>query len=211
MAFSFNGTSSYIDAASTPITAAPFTMACWFNPLSATAGGVLMAIGNSAAAGRFQLAANGDIVNDPITFYAEQGAANGTASATGYILNTWQHAAGVCSGVASRSVFLNGAQKATNTTSVTPTSVNSIMMGARWNAGSRVGFLNGRLAEAAVWNVALTDDEVISLSKGFAPYLIRPSNLRFYNRCLQTPKDLSQGRTLAQVAITNFDHPRIYG
>jgi len=211
MAFSLNGTSSYIDTASTPITAAPFTMACWFNPLSATLGGVLMAIGNSAGADRFQLTANGDIVNDPITFYAQRGAANGTSSATGYILNTWQHAAGVCSGVTSRSVFLNGAQKNTNLTSVIPASLNSIVIGARWSAGARGGFFDGRIAEAAVWNVALTDDEVISLSKGFAPYLIRPSNLRFYDRCLQTPKDLSQGITLSQVAITNFDHPRIYG
>lgn len=211
MAFSLNGTSSYIGATSTPVTGPPFTMACWFNPLSATAGGVLMSIGNSAAADRFQLAANGDQANDPITFYAQQGASNATASATGYVLNTWQHAAAVCSGNASRSVFRNGAQKNTNTTSIIPASVNSILIGARWSAGSRGAFFNGRIAEAAIWNIGLTDDEILSLSKGFAPYLIRPSNLRFYNRCLRTPQDLSQARALTQVSVTNFDHPRIYG
>jgi hypothetical protein len=211
MALSLNGSSSYIGATSTPITAAPFSMACWFNPLSATAGGVLMAIGNSAGTDRFQLAANGDQANDPITFYAQQGASNATASATGYVLNTWQHAAAVCSGVTSRSIFRNGAQKNTNTTSIIPASLNSILIGARWSGGARGSFFNGRIAEAAIWNVALTDDEVLSLSKGFAPSLIRPSNLRFYNRCLRTSQDLSQGRTLTQVNITNFDHPRIYG
>lgn len=211
MALSLNGTSSYIGATSTPVTGPPFTMACWFNPLNDTLGGVLMAIGNSAGADRFQLAVNGDIANDPLTFYAQQSAANGTASATGYILNTWQHAAGVCSSNISRTVFKNGDQKATNATNVNPVSVNSLLMGARWSAGARGGFFNGRIAEAAIWNVALTDDEVLSLSKGFAPYLIRPGSLKFYNRCIQASQDLSQGRALSQVAITKFDHPRIYG
>lgn len=211
MALSLNGTSSYIGATSTPVTGPPFTMACWFNPLSDSLGGVIMSIGNSAAADRFQLGANGDQPNDPITFYAQQGASNATASATGYLLNTWQHAAAVCSGNASRSIFRNGAQKATNTTSIIPASVNSILIGARWSAGARGAFFNGRVAEVGIWNVALTDDEVVSLSKGFAPYLIRPGSLKFYNRCIQASQDLSEGRALSEVTITKFDHPRIYG
>jgi hypothetical protein len=85
------------------------------------------------------------------------------------------------------------------------------MIGGRWNGGSRGFFVNAKIAEAAIWNIALTNDEVLSLSKGFAPYLIRPMNLRFYNRCLQRSQDLSGGRTLTEVNITNFDHPRIYG
>ena len=85
------------------------------------------------------------------------------------------------------------------------------MVGARWQAGTRGFFANVKTAEVAIWNIALTTDEILSLSKGFAPYLIRPSNLRFYDRCLRTFRDVSGGRPIAGASVTLFDHPRIYG
>ena len=210
MALSFNG-SSYIESTSTPVTTFPFTMACWFNPANVTAGGTLMSLGVANGVDRFQMVNRGDLAGDFIAISSLVGAAEGTATSTiGYTANTWHHAAAVCTSITGRSIFLNGGGKATNTTSSNPAGINNILQGARWST-SRGFFFNGRIAEAAIWNAALTDDEVISLSKGFAPSLIRPSNLRFYNRCLQRSQDLSGGRTLTQVNITNFDHPRIYG
>jgi hypothetical protein len=209
MAFSLNGT-SYIEATSTPVTAEPFTMACWFNPAVVT-DGALMSVGNSATTNRFQMNSNIAQGGSPLSI-SSVGASTATANTTTAIVrNTWQHAAAVCTSTTSRSIYLNGGGKATNTTSVTPAGINNIMTGGRWSGGTRAFFFNGRIAEVAIWNAALTDDEVLSLSKGFAPYLIRPMNLRFYNRCLRISQDLSQGRTLTQVNITNFDHPRIYG
>jgi hypothetical protein len=211
MALSLNGTSSYIESTSTPVTTFPFTMACWFNPANVTAGGTLMSLGVANGVDRFQMVNRGDLAGDRIAISSLVGATEGLATSTiGYTANTWHHATAVCTSITSRSIFLNGGGKATNTTSSNPAGINNIMLGSRWST-SRGFFFNGRIAEAAIWNAALTDDEVISLSKGFAPSLIRPSNLRFYNRCLRTSQDLSGGRTLTQVNITNFDHPRIYG
>jgi hypothetical protein len=210
MAFSFNGT-SYIEAISTPVTTFPFTMACWFNPANVTAGGTLMSLGVANGVDRFQMVNRGDLAGDFIAISSLVGATEGLATSTiGYTANTWHHATAVCTSITSRSIFLNGGGKATNTTSSNPAGINNIMLGSRWST-TRGFFFNGRIAEAGIWNAALTDDEVISLSKGFAPYLIRPSNLKFYNRCIQRSQDLYGGRTLTEVNITNFDHPRIYG
>lgn len=210
MAFSLNGT-SYIEATSTPITQVPFTITCWFLPPNVTADGTLVSIGNSATANRFQLDVNGSLAGDPIRISAIAASTATASCTTPFIANTWQHAAAVCSSITSRSIYLNGGGKATNTTSITPAGINNIMIGGRWNGGTRGFFFNGRIAEVAIYNAALTDDEVMSLSKGFAPYLIRPNNLKFYNRCIQRSQDLYGGRTLTQVNITTFDHPRIYG
>ena len=211
MALSLNGSSSYIESTSTPVTTFPFTMACWFNPANNTAGGTLMSLGVANGADRFQMVNRGDLAGDFIAISSLVGATAATATTTiGYTANTWHHAAAVCTNITGRSIFLNGGGKATNTTSSNPAGINNILLGSRW-ATSRGFFFNGRIAEAAIWNAALTDDEVLSLSKGFAPYLIRPSNLKFYNRCLRTSQDTAGGRTLTQVNITNFDHPRIYG
>ena len=210
MALSLNG-SSYIESTSTPVTTFPFTMACWFNPANDTAGGTLMSIGVANGLDRFQMVNRGDLAGDFIAISSLVGATAATATTTiGYTANTWHHAAAVCASITGRSIFLNGGGKDTNTTSSNPAGINNILQGGRWST-SRGFFFNGRMAEAAIWNVALTDDEVLSLSKGFAPYLIRPSNLKFYNRCLRTSEDRAEGRTLTQVNITNFDHPRIYG
>jgi hypothetical protein len=211
MALSLNGTSSYIESTSTPVTTFPFTMACWFNPANVTAGGTLMSLGVANGVDRFQMVNRGDLAGDFIAISSLVGATEGLATSTiGYTANTWHHATAVCTSITSRSIFLNGGGKATNTTSSNPAGINNIMLGSRWST-TRGFFFNGRIAEAGIWNAALTDDEVISLSKGFAPYLIRPSNLKFYNRCIQRSQDLYGGRTLTEVNITNFDHPRIYG
>jgi hypothetical protein len=211
MAFSFNGSSSYIEATSTPVTAEPFTMVCWFNPTNVSTDGALMSIGNSAGSNRFQMNMNGATGGDTIAI-SSVGASTATSSSTNlFTANRWHHAAAVCASNASRIIYLNGVQGTPNTTSITVAGVNNIMIGGRWNGGNRGFFANTKIAEVAIWNIALTNDEVLSLSKGFAPYLIRPMNLRFYNRCLRRSRDLSQGRTLTEVNITNFDHPRIYG
>lgn len=210
MAFSFNGT-SYIEATSTPVTAEPFTISCWFRAPNVTADGALISIGNSSTTNRFQINVNGTVAGDPISI-SSVGAVTATAnSTTAFIANTWQHAAAVCASTTSRSIYLNGGGKATNTTSVTPAGINNIMIGGRWSGGARGFFFNGQIAEVAIWNIALNDDEILSLSKSFTASLIRPNNLRFYNRCLRISQDISQGITLAQTNITNFDHPRIYG
>lgn len=210
MAFSLNGF-SYIEATSTPVTTFPFTMSCWFNSPNVIAGGTLMSLGVANGVDRFQMVIRGDLEGDFIAISSLVGGVDQPATSTiGYTANTWHHATAVCTSITGRSIFLNGGGKGTNATSSNPAGINNIMLGSRWST-SRGFFFNGRIAEAGIWNAALTDDEVISLSKGFAPYLVRPSSLKFYNRCIRTSQDRSEGRTLTQVNITNFDHPRIYG
>lgn len=74
-------------------------------------------------------------------------------------------------------------------------------------------FSNGQLAEFAVWNVALTADEITSLSKGFRARLIRPQSLVFYAPMVRERVDIRGGRTLSLLAGTEVisDHPRIIG
>jgi hypothetical protein len=216
MASSFTGaTNSYIRCASTPITAAPLTMACWFYSTNNSAAQVMMSVGESADSDRFQLAAFGNAAGKNISCYVEEGNSgdNTCQTLTGYTVNKWHHAAAVYSSSTSRSVFIDGGSKDTgNNTAYVPQGVNEIFIGARrLNASIGAAFF-GLIAEVGIWNVALTDDEVLSLSKGFAPYLIRPSNLRFYNRLIRDQTaDLAQGRTLILSNVSVGHHPRIYG
>lgn len=71
--------------------------------------------------------------------------------------------------------------------------------------------MNGLLAECAIWSVALTDDEINSLAKGFKPSRIRPQSLVFYAPLVRAAIDVRQGLALTPVnSPTVADHPRVY-
>jgi hypothetical protein len=75
---------------------------------------------------------------------------------------------------------LNGIAGTESTGSRTVGTVNRTVIGATWISGGPGLHLNGRLAECAIWNVALTAAEIASLVKAFSPLLIRPASLVAY-------------------------------
>lgn len=105
--------------------------------------------------------------------------ADGIAVTTNTIgTGEWAHAMGVETSTTSRSVRLNGGTAGTNTTSVTPSGFS-----AKTSIGADADdsdYFDGRVAEVAVWDVALSDDEQTALSKGLCPLLIRPQSLVAY-------------------------------
>lgn len=90
--------------------------------------------------------------------------------------NVWEHAAAVFTSDASRAAFLNGGNKGTNSTSATPAALDTTRIGVN-DFGE---YMDGDVAEAAIWNVALDDAEIAALAKGVCPLLIRPTSLVAY-------------------------------
>jgi hypothetical protein len=209
MAYDFVAASSqYLSTSSTPVTAAPVTIASRaFLPQTNTTC-VLVAVNNNAAQSRVTLAANNVAQT---TFGAIDNAGVGGAAAQGtYTTNTWYSFAGKTASAASRFAYLDGAVGSEDTSSVTLTGLNVIYIGARYST-SLGAFLNGQAAETAIWNVALTDAEIASLAKGFKPTRVRPQSLVFYAPLIRDLQDTRGG-----LAITNnnsatvADHPRVY-
>lgn len=95
------------------------------------------------------------------------------------VINTWEHFACVFAAVDSRSAFHNGAGKATNTGSSTPTGFNRTSVGQEGDSTEGDEW-SGRLARVVVYNVALTDAEVKASAAGISPLLIRPTALKHW-------------------------------
>lgn len=93
-----------------------------------------------------------------------------------YTANNWHHIAGVFPSISSRSAYLDGGSKGTNTDTVTPVGVDTTDIGGEDGAGSMIG----DIAHVAVWNIALTDQEVASLAAGVSPLRMRRSALVAY-------------------------------
>lgn len=178
MARSFASASSqYLEVASALVTAYPFSLACWFWSNDVTAAYNLLNVFNNTTTGQaFQLLAAGTIAAKPLRFLV---AAVACDSTTAYVANAWHHACAVGTSATSRAVYLNGGGKGTSVTSATATGLNVTTIGRR--STSLPGqYLNGRLAECAVWNAALTDGEAAALAAGVRPIDVRPLSLVGY-------------------------------
>jgi hypothetical protein len=128
-------------------------------------------------------------------------------SITGVTANVWHHGAAVFASSTSRTPYLNGVAGSTETTSKVPASVNRISVG-RLGRLAPIGYMDGNIAEAAIWNVALTQAEISALATGALPVNVRPSALVFYAPLLggDSPEpDLSGGgRPLTVTGATSI-------
>lgn len=220
MAYNFNGTNQYLQLGSAVVTAAPLTMACWFNVDSVTVSHTLVSITNAGTTGgitRFALFAAGAITGAPVRAIASDTLNNNGIAATtsGYSANTWHHAAGVFTSNSNRAVYLDGGNSATDTTSITPTLLDRTNIGVQFLQGpggtSGIAFADGRIAEVGIWNAALTAAEIASLADGMTCDKVRPQNLVFYAPLVRDLIDVKGGRTITNNnGATVANHPRIY-
>jgi hypothetical protein len=174
-----DGSSQYLYVNSTPITAAPFTMACWFNTDDDTIAQALMYIGDKDTDGddRWQLAAHG--IAGAVRFQAADGGDANADTTSDFSANTWHHACGIELASNSRKVLLDGANLGTDSTEKTPDNADRIAVGAIADP-TPAGYASGRIAEAAMWNVALSEAEGATLAQGFSPLFVQPQNLVAY-------------------------------
>jgi hypothetical protein len=168
-------------SAAPPVTAVPFTMACWFNSDDITAHQVLVGLADNSVDDQvFFLAAYGSLAGDPIRAFARSGAAPhmDARTSTGYSLNTWHHACAVFATSTDGRVFIDGGSKGTDNTDRTPTGINTFSIG-RTSDSTPSEYVSGMIAEPAVWDGALTADEVAALPH-YSPMFIRPDRLVHY-------------------------------
>jgi hypothetical protein len=184
MARDFNGSTQRLEGTMAAVNV-PLTMACWMYPDNVTASLTVMQVGVAGASDQSRLTLNvhGALAGDPIrcTTVNSAGTSSFASTSTGYVANSWQHICAVYSGTSARAVFLNGAGKGTDSSSRPVNDMSTVNIGcSQTTTGTYPGYFAGRIAEAAIWNVALSDAEVALLAKGMKPTQIQPANLIEY-------------------------------
>lgn len=191
---SYNFTSpDFLSSVTPPVTTFPCTLAGWFNSTSITQNQALISVGDDDGPSFISLEVSGGIAGDPVRARSGSGTASTT---TGYTGSQWYHACGVFASATSRTAYIDGGSSGTNTTSDTPSGISSLQIGRVFfnnTAGQRFA---GRIAETAIWNVALNIDEIRSLADGYRPSLIRPQNLVFYAPLIRDLIDVARGISL---------------
>lgn len=207
MALSGFSTSNYLALAAAISSGTPITLAAWLNTHSA-AGQNVIALNAATSANSIGLGIGGS--GNPVGAYIQAAGVTSSANtSTGYALNQWFHACAVFSSSTLRAAFLNGGSKAINTTSGTPSSLIRTSVGVYRGPLPFDAFL-GRMAEVAIWNAALTDQEVASLAQGFTPDQVRPQSLIGYLPFVRNVQDMIGTAWTTVGSLTVSDHPRIY-
>jgi hypothetical protein len=204
MAYDFSQPSSQdLTTTSTPLTAVPLTLACWFYSTNVSNQGSLVGVERSSGGinGYFIRSANNQ-------FMVLQNASNvqgGTIS-----VNTWHHGAATYPSSGNITGYLDGTSVVTPALTVTSTSADRIAIGSRFNNASGA-FMSGRIAEVGIWNVALDAAEIASLAKGMTCDKVRPQSLVFYAPLVRDLVDAKGGLTITNNnSATVANHPRVY-
>lgn len=205
MARDFNGSSDNLLVTSTPVTAVPISISAWVYADALTADHCIVSIRDNTGFNYFSLYSNssGTIAAQTI----------GTTATTSSSIATgkWYHVAAVFSAVNSRAVYINGGSKGTGSGSSTPTGIDRISVGAGY-VSFATKYWNGKIAEVGIWNKALSDADVLALSKRRSPDFVRPDDLPFYSKILgrNSPEpDLIGSRHLTVTGATQAAHPGI--
>jgi hypothetical protein len=205
MAYIFNVANQYLSTALAPVTAAPLTIALWNNNISV--GSTLISLCTINGTHRFQITnPSGGLVN-AIT---SDGTTTATASAGGRVNSVFNHIGAVFSANNNRIAYVNGTAGAANTTSVNPTTINTLLICAVYNTTLQ-NYHAGLIAEVGIWNAALTAAEFASLAKGMTCDKIRPQSLVFYAPLVRNLIDQKGGLTITNNNnATVANHPRVY-
>jgi hypothetical protein len=210
MAYEFAPASSqHLTTASSPVSGYPLTLAAWCMVDDLNTDRIILAVNQSTTPFHritiFRSAFNEFRAQ---SFGSSNAAAAGSASSTG----TWFHIAGVFASATSRIVYVNGIVAATDTSSSTINTLDEIIVGGRRATGGTVGlFWDGKVADAGIWNAALTADEIASLADGMTCDKVRPQSLVFYAPLVRDLIDYKGGLTITNNnTATIANHPRVY-
>lgn len=177
MARDFNGTDQYLSVDAAGATTYPLTIMCWaWWDVGPT--GTLISIGDKDTADHYDALQLNTASN---ILWAISAGTGGAASSdgTGMTGSTWHHAAGVFASDASRIAYVDGSAAVTDTFSVTPNARDRVAVAAR--ADNSLGTrLDGRVAEVALWNIALSGAEIASIVAGASPISVQASALVGY-------------------------------
>jgi hypothetical protein len=177
---SFPGTTSDYVRGTQAITAFPATICVWFKPTSFAAGtciGGIHASGSTHGLRGGTAATTGGWVAQSIATSSRSVTTVNTAT-----LNAWNHGASVFADPSTRRAILNGDLVNLTAESFAGGALAGIdraTIGMRDASSASLPY-PGLAAHFAMWNVALTDEEVVALSKGWSPLRIRRSALKHY-------------------------------
>lgn len=157
----FDGTAGYVSLSAAPVNNMPISMAFWGNYNSTTTNRTGLEITRQAGDSIIKVL---ETTNRWQASYLDSSGSAAAASTAVVTTNQWNHVVGVFPSSSSRSIYLNGAGKVSDSTSKAGfTNSTTTLYGAHKTSSIASQFMSGRLADGMIWNRTLSDAEVQEL------------------------------------------------
>lgn len=213
MAISFNGSQNFYKSVAGMPGGLPLSMFCRCLSNDTTGEGYpYQMLQNSLIDANVTPGFRGDRSGDPLTLRRGYPGQTSLLDGGTFSAGQWITYGVVLRASNDASQYINGTRYNTSV-DVPYGGISDVSHGA-FNVGSNSfsTFFNGAVCHAALWRVALTDEEFASLDKGFSPRRIRPQHLRYYMPGIRLAQDLSGGDGQPYVGSYGFTStPRVYG
>ena len=160
------GASEYLKITSAVVTAEPFTLCCW--AYVTTAGRIAyMSIADKDVANRYH-SLSWDSTPEgggPAAVVARSydGTVFDAPTSTSRTLNVWEHVCGVWAAANDRRAYINGGHKGTDANASGASAGIDCAQISGLADSTPGGYVSGRIADARIYNRALTDQEVLDL------------------------------------------------
>ncbi len=184
-------TQQFMISTGAPVSGTTLSMGCWIYCTDVTRNSAVLDLGvNGSDDHYFSIYLQGATGGDPVRLWANSGSGDVSLdTTTGMTVNTWHHVMVVVAGATSRSIFIDGGGKATATASMAVTGQDELAVGAWTGSGAPSTVFDAadaRIAGIVLYNVALSDAEVLRLARRISPYQIRAQNLVSYHEVYGT-------------------------
>lgn len=156
----------------------PLTIACWFRADNVDGNYGIVCVGNEAGNKGLWLWLGGSYAGDPLKASSYSSGSSGeSTTAESVTAGTWNSAVGLYISANQRAISLNGGPIVTNTTGITITGADTLIVGAFVNGGAIANKFPGSIQRVAVWDVLLSETEIRQFYLGRDPRMIRPDHL----------------------------------
>lgn len=172
----FNGTSDYARSTAL-VTTYPLTFASWFYVTDISVIRNIVAL-NTSSSNNHRLGMA--VFTSGALRIATSDTTNVSADTVNTLTtNSWHFGAAVHASTTSHRVILDGdtANATTNTTSKSPVGIDRFSIGVN-DASTQSQFFSGQIWATGLWNVALNDEEIVAMAKGFPMGRVRPWALK---------------------------------
>jgi hypothetical protein len=191
----------------------PMTLACWVQRPDVLNKHYALSIGGGYTSPTQRWSNSIFVTTTTINARSYFSTSTGDATSTQALsANTWYHVIAVFSASNSRACYVDGGNKGTDSTALSPNDGQLVRVRLGSSAQSQerdLQELDGYGSEFAIWNTALTDDDVAAIG-GCAPYeLIKPGNLVFHHPAVnKKSKDLFGLPQTITGTLTKIKHTR---
>lgn len=190
-AFTGDAGSQYLEGSFSSLSL-PITLAAWVNVSSTGLEDAILWVGDADVSGNWYVISLGYFSATKFGIWHRADDNDGKDDSTTDVnTGNWQHVAGVFTSTVSRSLYVGGDSEVTNVDNQAECSIDTVSV-ARRGDSTPSAYLAASIAEAAIWNAALTDAEVAILAEGISPLLIRPDALVAYWPLLDSDNEWSR-------------------